>query len=60
MAKATPSIEVQCLIERFERDRDVFLSPDYKEEQLRLEFLNPVFEALGWDIYVLTAHSVDL
>ena len=29
------------LVERFERDRRVFLSPDYKEEQLRAEFLNP-------------------
>ena len=37
------------LVERFDRDRKacpegsrrVFLSPDYKEEQLRAEFLNP-------------------
>jgi len=33
---------------RIARDRKVFLSPDYKEEQLRAEFLNP-FESLGWD-----------
>jgi len=38
------------LVERFERDRKVFLSPDYKEEQLRAEFLNPFFTALGWDM----------
>jgi hypothetical protein len=31
-------------------DRKVFLSPDFKEEQLRLEFLNPFFESLGWDV----------
>jgi hypothetical protein len=31
-------------------DRNVFLSPDYKEEQLRLEFLNPLLTALGWDM----------
>ena len=35
---------------RFSRDRKVFLSPDYKEEQLRAEFLNPFFESLGWDV----------
>jgi hypothetical protein len=29
-------------------DRKVFLSGDYKEEQLRAEFLNPFFTALGW------------
>jgi hypothetical protein len=40
-----PSVSVPAtvadLVERFDRDRKVFLSPDYKEEQLRLEFLNP-------------------
>jgi hypothetical protein len=29
-------------------DRKVFLSGDCKEEQLRAEFLNPFFSALGW------------
>jgi hypothetical protein len=38
------------LVERFERDRKVFVSSDYKEEQLRAEFLNPFFESLGWDV----------
>ena len=31
-------------------DRKVFLSPDYKEEQLRFEYLNPLFEPLGWGV----------
>jgi len=31
-------------------DGKVFQSGDYKEEQLRLEFLNPFFTALGWDM----------
>jgi hypothetical protein len=31
---ASPSATVVELVERFERDRKVFLSPDYKEEQL--------------------------
>jgi hypothetical protein len=47
---ASPSATVVELVERFERDRKVFLSPDYKEEQLRAEFLNPFFESLGWDV----------
>jgi hypothetical protein len=41
---------VKRLVDRFDRDRKVFLSPDYKEEQLRAEFLNPLFECLGWDV----------
>jgi len=28
------------LIDRFDQDRKVFVSPDYKEEQLRAEFVN--------------------
>jgi hypothetical protein len=32
------------------RAREILQSPDYKEEQLRLEFLNPFFTALGWDM----------
>ena len=41
---------VADLVERFSRDRKVFLSPDYKEEQLRAEFLSLCFEWLGWDV----------
>jgi hypothetical protein len=33
---ASPPALVADLVERFERDRKAFLSPDYKEEQLRL------------------------
>jgi hypothetical protein len=32
---ASPPALVADLVERFDRDRKVFLSPDYKEEQLR-------------------------
>jgi hypothetical protein len=46
MSPPKPVVE---LVERFDRDRKVFLSADYKEEQLRAEFLNPFFESLGWD-----------
>ena len=31
---------VKRLVDRFDQDRKVFLSPDYKEEQLRAEFPN--------------------
>ena len=42
--------QVVELVEHFERDRAVLLSADYKEEQLRAEFLNPFLESLGWDV----------
>jgi len=41
---------VKRLVDHFDQGRKVFLSGDYKEEQLRLEFLNPFFTALGWDM----------
>jgi hypothetical protein len=31
---------VKRLVDHFDQNRKVFLSPDYKEEQLRAEFLN--------------------
>ena len=49
MGKPAPDA-VKRLVDHFGQDRKVFLSSDYKEEQLRAEFLNPFFTALGWDI----------
>jgi len=40
---------VKRLVDHFDQNHKVFLSPDYKEEQLRAEFLNPFFTALGRD-----------
>ena len=41
---------VRQLVERFEEHKLAYLSPAYLEAQLRQEFLNPFFEALGWDV----------
>ena len=38
------------LIERFDRNRIAYRSEQYNEARLRIEFLNPLFEALGWDV----------
>jgi type I restriction and modification enzyme subunit R-like protein/N-6 DNA methylase len=38
------------LIERFDRNRDTYRQAGYKEAQLRQEFIDPLFEALGWDM----------
>ena len=38
------------LIERFDHNRSAYKSDKYNEARLRIEFLNPFFEALGWDI----------
>lgn len=38
------------LIERFERNLDAYKSGSYNETQVRREFIDPFFEALGWDV----------
>ena len=38
------------LIERFERNLDAYKRPGYKEARVRAEFIDPFFEALGWDV----------
>ena len=43
--------EVSELIERFDRNREAYLSNEYNEAQVRLELINPFFKALGWDMY---------
>lgn len=42
--------EIIELIEKFERNEQAYKNPSYKEEQLKQEFINPFFKALGWDI----------
>lgn len=41
---------IRTLVSRFAENRDVYCSSQYNETQLRREFLDPFFKALGWDI----------
>ena len=38
------------LVERFERNIEAYKSGSYNETQVRREFIDPFFEALGWDV----------
>ncbi len=38
------------LIERFDRNLDAYRSGRYNETPVRLEFIDPLLKALGWDI----------
>jgi hypothetical protein len=42
--------KLHILITKFEKDRDHYLSKGYLEAQVRVDFINPFFKALGWDI----------
>ncbi len=39
------------LVERFEANREAYTSGKYNETQLRREFVDPFFKALGWDVW---------
>jgi hypothetical protein len=42
--------QVARLVERFGHNLDAYKRADYKETQVRVEFIDPFFEALGWDV----------
>jgi hypothetical protein len=42
---------IHDLVNRFRDSRELYRSGRYNEAQLRQEFLNPLFETLGWDMY---------
>jgi hypothetical protein len=42
--------KLDALILKFEKDQTHYLSKGYPEAQVRIDFLNPFFKALGWDI----------
>lgn len=42
--------KVAELVERFERNLDAYQAGTYKEARVRAEFIDPFFEALGWDV----------
>ena len=55
--KMTVPPEVVKLVERFERNLDAYRRPDYKEARVRVEFIDPLFEALGWDVHNVQGHA---
>ncbi len=48
------------LVQKFDRDQRRFQQPDYNEAQLREQFVNPFFRALGWDLGEEVLHEAGL
>ncbi len=42
--------EILRLVERFEGDKGNYVRAAYKETQARVDFIDPFFRALGWDV----------
>src|SRR3990172_2395240 len=43
-------IKIKDLVERFRSNIDAYKKTSYNETQLRREYLDPLFDALGWDV----------
>ncbi len=43
--------EIQRLLERYNAQREAYESGQYKETEIRVEFIDPFFKALGWDVH---------
>ncbi|HHT9120908.1 MAG TPA: Eco57I restriction-modification methylase domain-containing protein, partial [Candidatus Hypogeohydataceae bacterium YC41] len=50
MDTSTVRRNIGSLVEKFDTDKHYYLSKEYLEAQTREDFINPLFEALGWDI----------
>lgn len=42
--------KIAGLVEKFRQNADAYRSPSYNETQVRREFIDPFFDALGWDV----------
>jgi hypothetical protein len=42
--------ELYRLVERFDERRVEYLASEYLEARVRIDFINPLFEAIGWDV----------
>jgi type I restriction-modification system DNA methylase subunit len=42
--------DIQALVRKFEQDKNHYLQKGYPEAQVRADFLDPLFKALGWDL----------
>ncbi len=42
--------KIKKLVERFRYNLDVYKKSTYNETQVRIEFIDPFFEAMGWDV----------
>ena len=46
-----PPRELENLVENFDRNIASYRSSSYNEAQVRVEFIDPLFELLGWDVH---------
>ncbi len=48
--RMTTPDSISQLVQKYQRGSSHYQQPEYNEAQLRQEFVNPLFAALGWDV----------
>src|SRR5713226_2157041 len=54
---AEPPSELKHLTAKFEQNIESYRNPAYGEAEVRIEFINPLFELLGWDVSNKSGHA---
>ena len=52
--------QIKRLVDTFQNNLDAFKSSDYNETQVRREFIDSLFIALGWDVENKSGYAEDL
>ncbi|MFW6008525.1 MAG: type I restriction endonuclease, partial [archaeon] len=55
--KGQALVQIKELVEEFIKNEDYYNNTKYKEAEARIRFIDPFFEALGWDISGKTAET---
>ncbi|NQT25597.1 Eco57I restriction-modification methylase domain-containing protein [candidate division KSB1 bacterium] len=49
---------IHSLVEKFQHNLNEYKNPKYNETHIRVEFVNPFWEALGWDVHNKAGYSM--
>jgi type I restriction-modification system DNA methylase subunit len=49
--------ELRVLVEQFERNEEIYRAQQFNEAAVRVQFINPLFELLGWDVTNRAGHA---
>jgi type I restriction-modification system DNA methylase subunit len=50
MTREQIHLKLKSLVQKFEANKYYYLSKKYLEEEVKNDFISPLFEALGWDV----------
>lgn len=51
--------KIHALVQKYEQGKDIYRTTRFNETQVRNEFLDPLFEILGWDIRNITGKNTN-